>query len=612
MSTTQVTFNEVLGALCEPNAVGEQCGLGIGAISGVIKGHASQLLSALGDLDPDTPAVGFAILPTDTAISAIPDELAYLKSRNSSMTETLLAHLSAGTPVDDAGAATGDFESLQQDINSFATYPAEAASLPPLADRRREGDSRGWYREDNSLSPIRCQSGAVDLKDSSNDAVVCTYSTLSETTNFILPDNVLDAAALGYKSVPIGIIPSGETINGGASGNQDLETVLALLGAHGEFADLSTASGESWFTVFAPITSAFDNVAAADATIIPFLLWNKEFTQKILKNHILASPVWSEELNPSAPNAVASVGDNTIVVDLTSDTKVSLQTGTPVFVNTNLTATDIYLSNAVVHTIDNVLVSNEEVGLVLEATGRRGLTTALDSTTHATLISLATREGQEAVLNVLNQDDSDVQQTLFAPTEAAFAKLAPNQVQYLLDNPSSLSAVLTAHVATTPYFSTGASNFEGNEVELLSASGWPIDCGYGSSWGAPAECYFYEVDEDSSEGLFLNVTNRRYTDLGVVYDIDTVIIPATVADDLPAATFTETTTATETSTSTATQTVTVTNNFTETETATPTSNSSANATETVTETFNPFTASATSAAVSTVVMGAAALAAVLL
>lgn len=63
--------------------------------------------------------------------------------------------------------------------------------------------------------------------------------------------------------------------------------------------------------------------------------------------------------------------------------------------------------------------------------------------------------------------------TVFAPNDAAFAKLPPGTVQTLVDNPPQLARILTYHVASGKY--TQADLMKMGQVESLEGAPIPID-----------------------------------------------------------------------------------------------------------------------------------------
>jgi uncharacterized surface protein with fasciclin (FAS1) repeats len=99
--------------------------------------------------------------------------------------------------------------------------------------------------------------------------------------------------------------------------------------------------------------------------------------------------------------------------------------------------------------------------------------------------------------------------TVFAPTDAAFAKLPPGTVDDLLkpENRDQLVAVLTYHVVPGKVMS---SDIAGTEMMVATAQG-------------------SELDVDATSGVKINDANVTTADIqasnGVIHVIDTVLIP---------------------------------------------------------------------------------------
>ena len=97
--------------------------------------------------------------------------------------------------------------------------------------------------------------------------------------------------------------------------------------------------------------------------------------------------------------------------------------------------------------------------------------------------------------------------TVFAPTDEAFAKLAPGTVEGLLKNPEQLKAILTYHVvsgavkAADVVKMTGAKTVQGSSVKIKVNGG--------------------TVMVDNAKVIKTDIA----TDNGIIHVIDTVIMP---------------------------------------------------------------------------------------
>jgi len=103
--------------------------------------------------------------------------------------------------------------------------------------------------------------------------------------------------------------------------------------------------------------------------------------------------------------------------------------------------------------------------------------------------------------------------TVFAPTDAAFAKLPAGTVEALLKDPVKLKAILTYHVVSGKVLAadvvkmTSAKTVQGGSVRIHAKDG--------------------KVQVDDANVVATDIT----TDNGVIHVIDSVIIPAATARD---------------------------------------------------------------------------------
>jgi len=215
-----------------------------------------------------------------------------------------------------------------------------------------------------------------------------------------------------------------------ASHNKGSDIVTTAVKA-GQFNTLATAltkaglvdalKGDGPFTVFAPTDAAF---AKLPAGTVETLLEpeNLETLKGILLYHVVAGQ--NEAASVVKMNGATTLNGQRL--------KIAATTGGVTIDGAKVTATDIRCSNGVIHVIDRVLLP-ESKNLVEVAAGAGQFKTLLAAATAAGLAPTLSKEGPF---------------TVFAPTDAAFAKLPAGTVESLLqpENREKLVAILTYHV----------------------------------------------------------------------------------------------------------------------------------------------------------------------
>ncbi|MFO0585635.1 MAG: fasciclin domain-containing protein [Anaeromyxobacter sp.] len=133
-----------------------------------------------------------------------------------------------------------------------------------------------------------------------------------------------------------------------------VDTALALpdfsiLAEAVQAADLvTTLKGAGPFTVFAPTNEAFANLLGELNVTKAQLLANKALLTEVLTYHVLAARVLEADVTPGAqPNTVQgenfSISSGFVVTDKRARTA-------------NITATDVFTSNGVIHVLDKVIL----------------------------------------------------------------------------------------------------------------------------------------------------------------------------------------------------------------------------------------------------------------
>lgn len=191
------------------------------------------------------------------------------------------------------------------------------------------------------------------------------------------------------------------------------ETLLAAAKAAG-LVEALKADGP--LTVFAPTDEAF---AKLPAGTVEALLQDKQKLQAILTYHVVPGKVMASDvvMMETAPTLFGQ--------------PLAIETGEGVRVGgANVLKTDIAASNGVIHVIDAVMMPRDIVEVAASAGSFNTLVAAIKA---ADLVDVLKSDGPF---------------TVFAPTDAAFAKVDPDTLNALLqpENKAKLQAVLTYHV----------------------------------------------------------------------------------------------------------------------------------------------------------------------
>ena len=257
------------------------------------------------------------------------------------------------------------------------------------------------------------------------------------------------------------------------------KTLVAAVKAAGL---VETLQGKGPFTVFAPTDEAFAKLPAGtvDTLLKPE---NKQQLIAILTYHVVPGKVLAADVVKlsSAPTV------NGQRVDIKVDGgKVKVD-------QANVVATDIATSNGVIHVIDQVILPSSD-NLVA---------TADKAGTFKTLIAAAKAAGLVPVLT------GDQPLTVFAPTDAAFAKLPAGTVESLLkpENKDKLAAILKFHVVPGRVYSNDVLT----KKELKTAQGGTLTAAVKDGAATVNGAGLVATDIDASNG--------------VIHVIDSVLLP---------------------------------------------------------------------------------------
>ncbi|MBD3298892.1 MAG: fasciclin domain-containing protein [candidate division Zixibacteria bacterium] len=242
---------------------------------------------------------------------------------------------------------------------------------------------------------------------------------------------------------------------------------------------VETLSGEGPFTVFAPTDAAFDKLP--DGTV-EALLNDKEKLTSILTYHVVAGDV-------RAADVVKMKSAQTVNGQYVS---IAAKSGNVMIDNATVVKTDIETSNGVIHVIDEVILPAED-DIVETAMNAGSFNTLVTAVKAAGLVETLQGEGPF---------------TVFAPTDAAFAKLPDGTLESLLNDKAALTQILTYHVVPGRVLASDVVNI--NTAETANGQTLSIDAGNG--------------------GVTINDAKIVQTDIktsnGVIHVIDAVLLPS--------------------------------------------------------------------------------------
>jgi transforming growth factor-beta-induced protein len=252
----------------------------------------------------------------------------------------------------------------------------------------------------------------------------------------------------------------------------DFDTLVAAVQA-AELVETLKSPGP--FTVFAPTDDAF---AKLPPGTLDGLLKDPDRLGAILKYHVVPGTVLASDVVKLS--SAKTVLGQTLAISTTQGVKIN---------EANVIKTDIKTSNGVIHVIDKVLLPKNDI--IETARGAGSFKTLLTALEAADLTDTLRGEGPF---------------TVFAPTDAAFAKLPEGAVESLLSDLPKLKAVLTYHVVAGKVLSKDIGNL--SEAKTLQGQ---------------------LVQIDTSSGVRINNAQVVKADVGatngVIHVIDTVLMP---------------------------------------------------------------------------------------
>jgi len=224
--------------------------------------------------------------------------------------------------------------------------------------------------------------------------------------------------------------PVGDIVDTAAA-NPNFKGLVAAVQAAGL---VDTLKGEGPFTVFAPTDAAFKKLGRAT---LEALLADPAALGSILTYHVVAGKYYSGDILQRSSFTTVNGADLVF----------TMKNGKPYINNARITMTDIVTTNGVIHVIDTVVIPpSKDI-----------VDTAVADPQLKALVAAVQAAGLAEVLK------SDGPFTVFAPTNAAFAKLGRPTLEALLADPAKLASILTYHVVPGKVYS-------GDVVKLSSAT----------------------------------------------------------------------------------------------------------------------------------------------
>jgi transforming growth factor-beta-induced protein len=259
------------------------------------------------------------------------------------------------------------------------------------------------------------------------------------------------------------------------------QTLVAAVKAAGLF---DTLNGKGPFTVFAPTDDAFARLGKKkiDELLLPE---NRDMLRSILTYHVLAGEFPAAKV--MTMTELATVQGAALPVKMN---KEHVWVG-----GAKVAATDIFGSNGVIHVIDAVMLPPEGPGNLVAVAAKAG--------SFQTLLKAAAAAGLADTLA------NGGPFTVFAPTDAAFAKLGKDTIADLLkpENKEKLAGILKYHIVSGKVMAAdvvglkSARTLQGGSVQIAVDEG--------------------KVMINGAQVVQTDVSARN----GVIHVIDAVILP---------------------------------------------------------------------------------------
>ena len=282
------------------------------------------------------------------------------------------------------------------------------------------------------------------------------------------------------------------------------KALAAALGAAGL---VETLKGKGPFTVFAPTDAAFAKIPKAD---LDALIADKKKLTEVLTYHVVAGKVPAATVLTLNGKSATTVNGAGVAISVKGG-KVTLNG------DVNVTAVDVVATNGVIHVIDSVLMppSSAPATTAPKPVAKDIVDTAVAAGSFKTL---ATALGVAGLVDTLKSAGPF---TVFAPTDAAFAKLPKADLDALLADKKRLTEVLTYHVVSGKVPASTVVTLNGSAVKTVNGATVLVQVNAGK--------------------VTLNETvNVTATDIeasnGIIHVIDSVLLPPKASTPIVAGT----------------------------------------------------------------------------
>jgi uncharacterized surface protein with fasciclin (FAS1) repeats len=421
----------------------------------VANGNFTTLVAALQATNLDTVLADgdstFTVFaPTDDAFKLFDENtIAALLSNTELLSNILLQHVVSGAAVDSVSAY-----SLNGVMVDTASMAKVALNINTMTDMLTFGGAN------------------IIMKD-------------IQTTNGII--HVIDAVILGDAELPSSMMNIAEV----ASSNTSFSTLVSALQSTG--LDSVLANTENNYTVFAPTDEAFAKLPEGTLESL-----TPEQLTDILLYHVVPGTVLSDDavaLSQSDMNKAETANGREIAISFVDGM---------LFANgSNVNAANVLASNGVIHVVDKVILPPAMMDMPTQNIVEVALA---DPDNFSTLVTALTAADLVDTLA-----DENATFTVFAPTNAAFAKVDADALTALLSDTEALTKVLLTHVVGDAAISS-VDAYAANGKMLTTASEMNVD-----------------ISIDPDTGMLMIgganvIISDIYTTNGVIHVIDTVII----------------------------------------------------------------------------------------
>jgi transforming growth factor-beta-induced protein len=280
--------------------------------------------------------------------------------------------------------------------------------------------------------------------------------------------------------------PAGKNVVQKLAKTGQYSTLITAVTQAGLADTLATTQG---ITVFAPTDAAFAKIPPAD---LQALIADKEKLKSVLTYHVSPRRLRESQLAQRG-NAPTLYGANIAVTGTPEDLVLNG--------NVSLTLGDIRATNGIIHSIDTVLTP--------PALPKDVVATAIAAGSFSTLVTAVQAAGLEQTLRTTQNI------TVFAPTDAAFAKIPKATLDAILADKALLTKILTYHVSGRVITAEQILNAGSGTIRTLA--------------GERIRFVAKDGKVVLNETVMVTATNIKASN-GIIHVLDAVLIPPSVAN----------------------------------------------------------------------------------